>query len=67
MDFIETIEKELGQKDIKNFPPMQSGDGKDTLADTSLLENWIDYRPLTTLEDGINKFIYWYKSFYKEF
>ena len=46
---------------------MQYGDGKDTLADTSLLENWIDYRPLTTLEDGINKFIYWYKSFYKEF
>ena len=67
MDFIETIEKELGQKAIKNFLPMQSGDVKDTLADTSLLENWIDYRPLTTLEDGINKFIDWYKSFYKEF
>ena len=44
---------------------MQSGDVKDTLADTSLLEIWIDYRPLTTLEDGINKFINWYKSFYK--
>ena len=67
MDFIETMEKELGQKAIKNFLPMQSEDVKDTLADTSLLENWIDYRPLTTLEDGINKFIYWYKSFYKEF
>ena len=67
MDFIETMEKELGQKAIKNFLPMQSGDGKDTLADTSLLENWIDYRPSTTLEDGIKKFIHWYKSFYKEF
>ena len=67
MDFIETIEKELGQKAIKNFLPMQSEDVKDTLADISLLENWIDYRPLTTLEDGINKFINWYKSFYKEF
>ena len=67
MDFIETIEKELGQKAIKNFLPMQSGDVKDTHADTSLLENWIDYRPITTLEDGINKFINWYKSFYKEF
>ena len=65
MDFIETLEKELGQKAIKNFLPMQSGDLKDTLADNSLLENWIDYRPLTTVEDGINKFIYWYKSFYK--
>ena len=67
MDFIETIEKELGQKAIKNFLQMQSGDVKDTLADTSYLENWIEYRPLTTVEDGINKFIHWYKSFYKEF
>ena len=46
MDFIETIEKELGQKAIKNFLPMQSEDVKDTLADTSLLENWIDYRSI---------------------
>ena len=67
MDVIETIEKELGQKAIKNFLQMQSGDVKDTITDTSLLENWIDYRPLTTVEDGINKFIHWYKSFYKEF
>ena len=67
MDVIETIEKELGQKAIKNFLPMQSGDVKDTLTDTSLLEKWIDYRPLTTVEDGIKKFINWYKSFYKEF
>ena len=67
MDFIETIEKELGQKAIKNFLQMQSGDVKDTLTDTSLLENWIDYRPLKTVENGINKFIHWYKSFYKEF
>jgi UDP-glucuronate 4-epimerase len=67
MDVIEIIEKELGQKAIKNLLPMQSGDVKDTLTDTSLLENWIDYRPLTTVEDGINKFIHWYKSFYKEF
>ena len=67
MDVIETIEKELGQKAIKNFLQMQSGDVKNTLTDTSLLENWIDYIPLTTVEDGINKFIHWYKSFYKEF
>lgn len=67
MDVLEKIEKELGQKAIKNFLQMQSGDVKDTLTDTSLLENWIDYRPLTTVEDGINKFIHWYKSFYKEF
>ena len=67
MDFIKTIKKELGQKAIKNFLPMQSGEVKDTLHDYLLLENWIDYRPLTTVEDGVNKLIYWYKSFYKEF
>ena len=67
MDVIETIEKELGQKTINIFLPMQSGNVKDTLVDTSLFENLKDYRPLTTLEDCINKFIHWYKSFYKEF
>ncbi len=67
MDFIETIEKDLGQEAIKNFLPMQSGDVKDNLTDTSLLENWMDYRPLTILEDGINKFIHRYQTFNKEF
>ena len=37
MDFIEKLEEELGQKDIKNFLPMQPRDLKDTLAETSLL------------------------------
>ena len=66
-DILETIEKELGQKALKIFLPMQPGDVKASLADTSLLENWIDYKPSTTLKDGINKFVKWYKSFYKEF
>ena len=67
MDFIETIEKELGQKAIKNFLPIQSGDLKDTLADTSLLENWIDYRPLTTVEDGINNLFIGISLFIRNF
>ena len=67
MDFIETIEKELGQKAIKIFLPIQSGDLKDTLADTSLLDNWIEYRPLTTVEDGINKFIHGISLFIRNF
>ena len=67
MDFIETIEKELGQKAIKNFLQMQSGDVKDTLADTSFLENWIDYRSINNRRRWYQQFIYWYKSFYKEF
>ena len=65
MEFIETIENELGQKAIKNFLPMQQGDVKETLADTSLLEDWIFYKPSTNIKEGISRFINWYKSFYK--
>jgi len=67
MEFIEIIEDALGKKAIKNFMPMQPGDVKFTLADTSLLENWIDYRPSTTLKDGINNFVNWYKSFHEKY
>ena len=65
MEFIETIENELGQKAIKNFLPMQQGDVKATLADTSLLEDWICYKPSTNIKEGISRFLNWYKSFYK--
>ena len=65
MEFIEIIEKELGEKALKNFLPMQPGDVKLTLADTSLLENWIGYKPSTNIKDGIKEFVKWYKIFYK--
>ena len=65
MEFINIIEEELGEKAIKNFLPMQLGDVKLTLADTSLLENWIGYKPSTNIKDGIKEFIKWYKIFYK--
>ncbi len=65
MEFIEIIEKELGQKALKNFMPMQPGDVKLTLADTSLLENYIGFKPTTNLKDGIKEFVKWYKIFYK--
>ncbi|KGF86497.1 NAD-dependent epimerase [Prochlorococcus marinus] len=66
MEFIESIEKELGVRAKKNFLPMQPGDVKSTLADTSLLENWINYKPSTKIKDGIKEFVHWYKFFYKK-
>ena len=45
--------------------PMQPGDVKLTLADTSLLESYIGYKPSTNLKDGIKEFVKWYKIFYK--
>ena len=65
MEFIEIIEKELGQKALKNFMPMQPGDVKLTLADTSLLESYIGYKPSTNLKEGIKEFVKWYRIFYK--
>ncbi len=65
INFIEIIEKELGVKAIKNYLPMQPGDVKATFSDNSLLESWINYKPATSIEDGIKKFINWYIDFYK--
>ena len=64
IDFINIIEKEIGIKAIKNFLPMQMGDVHSTLADTSLLEKYINFKPQTSLDFGIKKFIEWYKFFY---
>ena len=43
---------------------MQKGDVKNTLADNKLLKEWIGETPQVSLENGIRKFIEWYKSFY---
>lgn len=62
--FISLIEKETGLKAIKNYKEMQAGDVKNTLADSSLLEDWIGQSPTTPLSIGVRKFISWYKEFY---
>ncbi|MCP4215465.1 MAG: NAD-dependent epimerase, partial [bacterium] len=65
LGFIETIEKALGIEAQKNFMPMQPGDVLATWADTKDLEKDIDYKPTTTLAEGIGHFVRWYKEFYK--
>ena len=64
MDFISTIEEILGIKAKKEFLDMQPGDVASTSADTALLENWVGFKPRTSVKDGIKKFIDWYKDFY---
>ena len=64
MDFISTIEEILGCKAKKEFLDMQPGDVASTSADTSLLENWIGFKPKTSVKEGITKFVDWYKIFY---
>ncbi len=65
MDFIFAIEKALGKVAQKTFLPLQPGDVVKTWADTEELERDTGYRPSTTVEEGIRKFVEWYKGFYK--
>jgi UDP-glucuronate 4-epimerase len=60
--FIEIIEEYMGKKAIKEMKPMQPGDVLSTYASTELLEDYIGYKPLTSIEDGLKKFINWYKE-----
>ncbi len=64
LDFINTLEKELGKKIKKNFLPMQKGDVHSTLSDCSLLKKITGYNPKTNYKDGIKKFLNWYSNYY---
>ncbi len=65
MEFISSIEKSLGIKASKNFLEMQPGDVESTSADTKALEEWTGFKPSTSIQEGIDNFIMWYKEFYK--
>jgi UDP-glucuronate 4-epimerase len=64
LDFIKEIEKALGKKAIRNYMPLQKGDVKQTLSDTSLLKKLTSYNPKTNYKSGIRKFLNWYLSYY---
>ena len=65
LDFINALEKELGIKAIRNYMPMQKGDVKITLSDTTLLKKLTGYNPKTSYKVGIKKFLKWYFDYYK--
>jgi UDP-glucuronate 4-epimerase len=65
LDFINTLEKELGRKAIRNYMPMQKGDVKMTVSDTTLLKKLTGYNPKTNYKMGIKKFLEWYLLYYK--
>ena len=62
MDFISTMERAFGREAEKVMLPMQAGDVYQTYADTSLLERDYGYRPTTTLEEGLRRFVEWYAT-----
>ena len=65
MDYISAIEKALGKTAQKEFLPLQAGDVPDTFADVDDLVRMFDYKPSTSVETGIAKFVAWYRDYFK--
>ncbi|KAB7622914.1 NAD-dependent epimerase [Alkalilimnicola sp. S0819] len=64
MRYIEVLEECLGRKAEKKLLPLQAGDVPDTYADTSDLERDVGYRPDTPVEEGVRRFVAWYREYY---
>ena len=65
MDYIDALEKTLGKKAKINFLPLQPGDVPDTYANTDNLEKKFNYKPSTSIIEGVSKFVEWYKDYYQ--
>jgi UDP-glucuronate 4-epimerase len=65
MDYIETLERCLGKTAEKNLLPLQPGDVPDTFADVEALVSDVGYKPSTSIEQGIERFIGWYRDYYR--
>lgn len=66
LDFIEAIESELNIKAEKNMMPIQPGDVEKTWADVNALINDYNYKPNTSIHDGVKRFISWYRNYYNK-
>jgi UDP-glucuronate 4-epimerase len=64
MDFIHNVEKQLGMKAEINYMPLQAGDVPSTYADVTSLFETINFKPQTTVEEGIRNFVSWYKEYF---
>jgi len=62
--YIEVLEECLGRKAQKNLLPLQPGDVPDTLADVEALTRDTGYRPGTPVEEGVKRFVEWYRAYY---
>lgn len=61
--FVEVLEAALGKKAVIELKPMQTGDVEDTFADVCAIEAALDYRPTTSVEDGIAAFVDWFLAY----
>ena len=65
MEYISALEKTLGKKAKINFLPLQKGDVADTYANIDNLSREFNYRPTTSVVEGVSNFVKWYKDYFK--
>ncbi|WP_241723217.1 NAD-dependent epimerase [Raoultella sp. HC6] len=65
MDYITALEEALGMVAEKNMMPIQPGDVLETSADTKPLYDLVGFKPQTTVKEGVQNFVDWYKAYYK--
>jgi UDP-glucuronate 4-epimerase len=65
LDFIACIEKALGKTAEKRFLPLQDGDVPATYANTDALNEWTGFVPATPVQEGISRFVAWYRDYYQ--
>ncbi len=63
--YIDVLEECLGRKAERNLLPLQPGDVPDTYADVDELIRDVGYRPQTPVEEGVAKFVDWYRDYYR--
>ena len=66
MDYVNALEKALKKKAKINFLPLQPGDVPDTFANVDELKKKFNYKPSTSVVDGVSNFVKWYKEFYQK-
>jgi UDP-glucuronate 4-epimerase len=62
--YIQVLEECLGRKAVMEMLPLQAGDVPDTEADMSALQSAVGYRPVVGVEEGVSRFVAWYREFY---
>jgi UDP-glucuronate 4-epimerase len=66
MEFIRLVEKYAGREAVLRMYPMQEGDVYQTYASIDALQAYCGYAPTTTIEEGLARFVQWYKEYYKK-
>ena len=65
MDYITAIEKTLGKTATKEMLPLQAGDVPETYANVDALVEQFNYKPAVIIDEGIQRFVDWYRAYYK--